>query len=414
MKVLVINTGSSSIKYKLFTMDKTSLLAGGVVEKIGDDSFIKHTAYLSDGSRKVFKADLPMENHRVGLEYISELLINDEYGVIDNHSEISAVGHRVVHGGEAFHKPTIIDEDVIRAIEDHVPLAPLHNPANLMGIKVSRTVFPKAIQVAVFDTAFHQTMPDHAFTYAIPYELYTEDKIRRYGFHGTSHKFVSSRAAQYLDIAENKMNIISIHLGNGSSIAAVKDGQCIDTSMGMTPLAGLMMGTRCGDLDPAVIFHLTKNKNLSCDEVDVILNKKSGLLGITGTNDMREVAQQREAGCEKSELAVQMLAYQIKKYIGSYTAALGRVDGIVFTAGIGENSAVMRSLCLENLNNIGITLDEEKNDIYDEGVATISTDDSPVKVMVIPTNEELQIALEATEILSGILKGIVGSKAAVQ
>ena len=400
MKILVINTGSSSVKYCLFNMEDTSVLANGIVERIGaQNSVITHTVNKSDGTTAELEENNPIADHKTGLERVAQLLIDPEYGSIKDNSEISAVGHRVVHGGEDFHKPAIIDDAIIDAIKKNVPLAPLHNPANLTGIEVAKAVFSDASHVAVFDTAFHQTMPQHSYMYAIPYEMYESLKVRRYGFHGTSHNFVTQEAARFLGKSAEDLNVITIHLGNGSSMAAVKGGKCIDTTMGLTPLAGLMMGTRSGDLDPAVPFFLAENNNCTIDRIDTMLNKKSGLLGICGKNDMREVRAQMYEGCERSKLAIDMLTYQIKKYIGAYYAALGRVDALIFTAGIGENDPLVRNLACEGLEGLGIEIDKERNDARPKEPLKISTDSSKVEVLVVPTNEELQIAKEAQVIL---------------
>jgi len=403
MKILVINTGSSSIKYQLINMVDNSVMASGLVERIGENiSNLEHTAF-KNGKEIEFEKEEAIADHRVGLEKVAALLVDSEYGCIDSHDEIQGVGHRVVHGGEDFHKPTVIDDEVVEAIKKNVPLAPLHNPANLIGIEVGKTVFSKAIHVAVFDTAFHQTMPQHAYMYAIPYENYEKFHIRRYGFHGTSHNYVAHETAKFLGKPIEELNIITVHLGNGSSMTAVQKGKCIDTSMGMTPLAGLIMGTRCGDMDPAVPFFLAQNNDCTIERIDNMLNKKSGLLGICGKNDLREILKQVEEGDEKSKLALDMLIYRVKKFIGEYYAVLGTVDAIVFTAGIGENSPEVRGGACEGLEKFGIEIDPEKNAPRSKQPRVISTDSSDVKVLVVPTNEELQIATESFEILEKLL-----------
>jgi acetate kinase len=400
MKILVINTGSSSIKYELFDMTHHQRLASGMIEKIGEATGrLTHKTINDDGKLTQREEQGAFSNHHQGLNRIVELLIDKEHGVIQDKSEITAVGHRVVHGGEAFQSPTIIDEKVIDAIKENIPLAPLHNPPNLTGIEVSRTIFPNAPQVAVFDTAFHQTIPMKAFIYAIPFELYQKDRVRRYGFHGTSHAYVAERAAHLLKRPLSDVNLITIHLGNGASMAAVKRGNSIDTTMGMTPLAGLVMGTRSGDVDPALPFFLADHLGMSLKEIDTILNKKSGLKGMCGSNDMREVLDKRNRSDKQAEVALQVYTYRIKKYIGAYYAALGHVDGIVFTAGIGENSPEIREMCCENLNRLGIIIDPKQNQMAEKGEHEISTPDSPVKILVIPTNEELRIAQETERVI---------------
>lgn len=403
MKILVINTGSSSIKYQLFNMENQSVLCSGVVEKIGEDhGYLSHKIFKDSDKPvvKEYKGDI--KDHQTGFKHIVDYLINDEFGVIKDRSEISAVGHRVVHGGETFKSPTIINEEVINAITQNIPLAPLHNPSNLTGIEVAIAAFPESRQIAVFDTAFHQSIPPYAFMYALPYNLYEKERIRRYGFHGTSHAYVSEQCAEFLNRPLDQLNIITIHLGNGGSIAALKNGQCIDTSMGMTPLEGLVMGTRTGDVDPAIPFYLADHMKMPLKDIDNLLNKESGLKGLCGTNDMREVIAKRNNGDKRAELAMNVYTYRIKKYIGSYYAALGRVDAIVFTAGIGEHSPEIRRQSCEGLDNMGIIIDDNKNSSNDNGIREISTDASRVKVLVIPTNEELRIAQETKKIINGI------------
>lgn len=400
MKILVINTGSSSIKYELFDMDHSTVLASGIAEKIGEDAgILTHRRIATGGklSKKVEKG--PLANHQAALKRIVELLVDPEHGVVREKSEISAVGHRVVHGGEAFHSTSIIDDKVIEAIRQNAHLAPLHNPANLMGIEVSKAIFPDAIQVAVFDTAFHQTIPMKAFLYAIPFEMYEKERIRRYGFHGTSHAYVAERAAIFLDLPLNELNLITIHLGNGASMAALKNGKCVDTSMGMTPLAGLVMGTRSGDVDPALPFFLADHLGMSVKDIDRLLNEESGLRGICGTNDMREVIEKKDSEDERAKIALELYSYRVKKYIGAYFAALGSLDALIFTAGIGENSPEIRGLCCDGLSGLGINIDDRRN--YGDGdeIREISVPGGKVKVLVVPTNEELKIAQETREVI---------------
>ena len=400
MKILVINTGSSSIKYELFDMERHRAVALGLAEKIGEDiSVLTHKKMLDNHEMVENVKEKRINNHHDGLVQIVDLLIDPKQGVIQDKSEITAVGHRVVHGGETFHSPTIIDEKVIAAIKENIPLAPLHNPPNLEGIEVARNIFPNSPQVAVFDTAFHQAIPMHAFLYAIPFDLYEKEKVRRYGFHGTSHAYVAESAAEHFCRPLEALNLITIHLGNGASMAAVKKGKCIDTSMGMTPLAGLVMGTRSGDVDPAIPFFLADHLKMSFKDIDNLLNKDSGLKGICGTNDMRKVIEKREAGDKRAEIALDLYTYRIKKYIGAYFAALGYLDGIVFTAGIGENSPQIRAGCCSGLRGLGIEIDPEKNRQGKEGIREINAPGSEVKILVIPTNEELKIALETQKVI---------------
>jgi acetate kinase len=400
MKILVINTGSSSIKYELFDMDRHQVIAQGVAEKIGESSsHLIHKRGDTNGRFIQTESVDRFKDHRDGLIRIVDLLIDPSQGVIKDKSEITAVGHRVVHGGENFHSPTIIDENVIDAIKENIPLAPLHNPPNLEGIEVAQRIFPNSPHVAVFDTAFHQTIPMRSFLYAIPFELYEKEKVRRYGFHGTSHAYVAESAAEHIGRPLEELNLITIHLGNGASMAAVKSGKCIDTSMGMTPLAGLVMGTRSGDVDPAISFFLADHLGMSLKDIDNIFNKDSGLKGICGTNDMREVLEKREAGDKRAETAIDLYTYRVKKYIGAYFAALGHLDGIVFTAGIGENSPEIRKRCCQNLEKLGIEIDSMKNMQVGGGIREFSTASSVVKILVVPTNEELKIALETQKVI---------------
>jgi len=400
MKILVINTGSSSIKYQLFDMDHHKVLASGMAEKIGEDtSILIHKRVLASGESVEKVEEGMIADHHKGLNRIVELLIDKEHGVIQDKSEISAVGHRVVHGGEDFHSTTIIDEQVIAAIKKNIPLAPLHNPPNLMGIKVARSIFPDSPQVAVFDTAFHQTIPIRAFLYAVPFELYQKNRVRRYGFHGTSHAYVAEKAADYLGRPLSELNLITIHLGNGASMAALKKGKCIDTTMGMTPLAGLVMGTRSGDVDPALPFFLADHLKMTLKEIDSLLNKESGLKGMCGTNDMREVIEKKNTGDEQAKIALEVCTYRIKKYIGAYFAALESLDEIIFTAGIGERSAEIRELCCRGLDKLGIKIDLEKNKESSTEIREINSPGSEVKILVVPTNEELKIAQETKRVV---------------
>ena len=395
MKILILNAGSSSLKYQLIDMQNESILAKGLIERIGiAGSKIKQTA-----GDKVFEAQAPMKDHVEGIQYMLAALTDKEKGVVKNMDEIGAVGHRVLHGGEKFSGSVLIDDAVVAAIEENIPLGPLHNPANLMGIRACQKIMPNTPNVAVFDTAFHQTMPKKAYLYGVPKEYYTRLRIRRYGFHGTSHRYVSKRAAEFLGLPAEGSKIITCHLGNGSSLAAVKDGKCIDTSMGITPLEGVIMGTRSGNLDPAVVQFIANNDHKSVDEVLDILNKKSGLTGLSGiSSDMRDIDAAAASGNEDAIIAREMLAYGIRKYIGAYAAAMNGVDVIVFTAGIGENNTNLRRMVMEGFDYLGAKLDLNKNNTRDEAI--ISTDDSKVKVVVIPTNEEIIIARDTLELVT--------------
>jgi len=386
MKILVINCGSSSIKYNLFDMTDESLLAKGAVERIGEEqSYFKQS--VNDDTVEL---KTKIANHEEGLKIIVENLVGR---AIADTSEISAVGHRVVHGGEAFVTSTLIDDRVIATLEEFIPLAPLHNPPNLTGINAAKSFFKGAPHVAVFDTAFHQSIPPKAYMYAIPYELYKDLKVRKYGFHGTSHLFVSEQAAAIVGIPREQLNAITCHLGNGASMAAIENGKSVDTSMGLTPLEGLIMGTRCGDIDPAIIFYLARRTDMSIDEIDSVLNKESGLLGISQvTNDFRELEKAIAAGNKHAKLAFEMFCYRIRKYIGAYMAVLRGCEVIIFTGGIGEHQHECRQRVLEGLDHLGIIIDEKANVEFNHKGGTISTAGSKVKVMVIPTNEELLIA----------------------
>lgn len=402
MKILVINSGSSSIKYQLFDIDRKAVMTAGIVERIGlADSRIKHKVFRDGKPQEVVKA-LAVRNHEEGLEHVAALISDPEIGVISDPGEITAVGHRVVHGGERFSDTTIIDQEVIDVVRELIPLAPLHNPANLEGIEVAMRIFPAATQVAVFDTAFHQTMPAQSYRYAIPNRFYAEERIRSYGFHGTSHLYVTKAAAKYLGRPRAETNLITAHLGNGASITAVRGGQSVDSSMGFSPLPGLMMGTRSGDLDPAIVFYMGGKLGMSLAEIDRTLNKQSGLLGIAGSSDVRDVQDRMAAGEADAQLALDMYTYRIKKYIGAYMAALGRVDALVFTAGVGENSAFIRRRACEGLENLGIAIDAAKNEGAIDGVTEIQAEDSAIKVLVIPTNEELEIAIQTRDICKAV------------
>jgi len=404
MKILVINTGSSSIKYQLFDMERHRILASGVAEKIGEDtSILTHWNVSANGEDVEKVEEGVIADHLEGMNRILGLLIDPEHGIVGDKSEISAVGHRVVHGGEIFHSPTIIDESVIAAIKENIPLAPLHNPSNLMGIEVARAIFPDSPQVAVFDTAFHQTIPMESYLYAIPFELYEKHRIRRYGFHGTSHAYVAERAAEYLGRPLGELNLITIHLGNGASMAALKNGRSVDTTMGMTPLAGLVMGTRSGDIDPALTFFLADQLRMSVKEIDDLLNKDSGLKGICGSNDMREVIRKKDAGDDRAEIALKLYCYRIRKYIGAYFAALGSLNAIIFTAGIGENSPYIRENCCQGLHKLGIEIDSERNNKSGKEIREISLASSEVRILVVPTNEELKIAQETEKVIEKFL-----------
>ncbi len=389
MKILVLNCGSSSIKYALYNMDNNSVMTSGGAERVGlEGAFVK--VKLASGEKKQIMHDIP--EHTEGVKFIFSLLTDPEIGVIKSLDEIDAVGHRLVHGGEKFAESVLITPDVIKAIEEVSDLAPLHNPANMKGVNAVSELMPGLPQVAVFDTAFHQTMPAKAYMYAIPYELYEKYGIRRYGFHGTSHRYVSARALEYLGIPIKGSKVITAHIGNGGSLAAVVDGKCVDTTMGLTPLEGVMMGTRSGDIDGGAVAFIQKKLNLDPDGISNLLNKKSGVYGLTGYTDMRDLAAAAEQGDEKSVMAQDSYFYRVKKYVGAYAAAMGGVDVLVFTAGVGENQASLREEVCRSMEFMGIKLDVEKNDKIHGQEAIISTPDSKVKVVVIPTDEELMIA----------------------
>ena len=398
MKILVLNSGSSSLKFQLFAVPNLTVTASGLIEQIGDEQSHARLTYLdSEGSEQTLKQSEPVAEHRQAIRVMTDLL--RESGAMTDIRELAGIGHRVVHGGESFHQPVLIDDAVIEAIEELIPLAPLHNPANLIGIRVAMEHAGIVPQVAVFDTAFHQSIPEHGYLYALPYKLYEEQKVRRYGFHGTSHGYVAGQAAQYLGKPITELNIISLHLGNGASAAAIKGGKCIDTSMGLTPLEGLIMGTRSGDLDPAILFYLARETGMDIDDLDGLLNKQSGLKGICGENDMRTITELAEQGNKQAQLALTMFCYRLKKYIGAYIAALGGVDCIVFTGGIGENSAIVRQMSCQGLERLGISLDKQKNKLRHNKIFEIQTDDSRVNILVVPTDEEREIATQTLQVI---------------
>ncbi|WP_158859753.1 acetate/propionate family kinase [Lunatibacter salilacus] len=389
MKILVINAGSSSLKYQLFDMPDENPHCAGLVDRIGiDQSSITHHVYI-EGKKRTYQVETSILDHEAALKEVTALLVDAEKGVLSNMDEVTAIGHRVVHGGESFSSTTLINDTVKEEIKGLFSLAPLHNPPNYLGISVAERIFPNARQVAVFDTAFHQSMPPRAYRYAIPKELYEENGIRAYGFHGTSHQYVTRQAAIYLEKPDSK--IITVHLGNGCSITAVKNGQSIDHSMGLGPMGGLVMGTRSGDIDPSIIFHLIQERGFSPKEVNELLNKKSGMLGLCGFSDMRDVKKAIQEGDADAILGYELYAYRIKKYIGSYTAALNGLDALVFTAGVGENDPDMRAAVCADMEFFGIQVDHSLNQARQSDMREINSPSSKVKVLVIPTNEELEI-----------------------
>ncbi len=396
MKVLVINSGSSSIKYQLLDMAGQSVLVAGILEEIGrKESRLTHRKRDDRGEFAEHVHSGHVADHHEGFRVIMGFFSDPDKGW--DLTDLFGIGHRVVHGGEAFREPTLIDDGMISSIKAMIPLAPLHNPANLTGIEMAREHFPEVSQVAVFDTAFHQTMPAHAFHYALPYNFYKQHHVRRYGFHGTSHRYVAKQAAAHLNKPLETLNAITLHLGNGASATAIRNGRSIDTSMGMTPLEGLIMGTRCGDIDPAIEGYLAKATGKSCEEIGSIFENQSGLRGICGVRDMRDVVSRAKSGDPLASLALDMFCYRIRKYIGAYSAVLGEVDALVFTGGIGENSDVVRQGCCEGLGSLGIAVDEERNLTRVKQATEIQSDQSRVKVLVIPTNEELEIAIQTVE-----------------
>ncbi|MDY6231394.1 acetate kinase [Peptostreptococcus porci] len=396
MKVLVLNCGSSSLKYQLIDMSNESVLCKGLVERIGiDGSVLKHEKDGLDGKHVV---EVEMKDHKDAIKHVLEAVAHPEVGAVKEMSEIEAVGHRIVHGGEKFASSALLTDEVIEAINECVELAPLHNPANLMGVEACKVILPDVPQVGVFDTAFHQSMPKKAFIYGLPHELYTKYGVRRYGFHGTSHLYVSQKAAEMLGKPVEELKIVTCHLGNGASLTAVDGGKSVDTSMGLTPLEGLIMGTRCGDIDPAIVPFVMKKEGLDADGIDKLMNKQSGVYGMTGiSSDFRDIEDAANNGDEKAQVALDAYCHKVKKYIGSYVAAMNGVDAIVFTAGLGENGISMREMICKDMDFFGIKLDAEKNNVRGKE-RVISTDDSKVKVLLIPTNEELMIARDTVRL----------------
>ncbi len=398
MKILVINSGSSSIKYELFDMTGPLSIATGIVERIGEPLGRAEHRVRSEAGDVSHVHEQIVADHGEGLRLIAAALA--ESGLVPDPRELDGIGHRVVHGGEEFREPTLLNEHVVATIERQSELAPLHNPANLLGIAQSLKACPDVPQVAVFDTAFHQTIPPHAYLYAIPYDYYERLGVRRYGFHGTSHRFVATAAAEFLGRPLDSLRIITIHLGNGASAAAIDRGKSVDTSMGLTPLEGLMMGTRSGDIDPAILPFLANREQMTVDQLDTMLNKQSGLKGVCGENDMREILQLAEEGDARAELALDMYTYRIKKYLGAYLAVLGGADAVVFTAGIGENSQQIRAAACNGLEQLGITIDPARNSTPHDGVFEIQSSESQVRVLVVPTDEELEIARQTKQCIA--------------
>ncbi|MFJ7903455.1 acetate kinase [Streptomyces sp. NPDC096198] len=394
-RVLVLNSGSSSLKYQLLDMRDSSRLAAGLVERIGEQtSRLRHTALTNGDTRE---QNGPIADHQAALKAVAEELSRDGMGL--DSPELAAIGHRVVHGGLFFTEPTVVDDSVLTEIERLIPVAPLHNPANLTGIRTAMALRPDLPQVAVFDTAFHTTMPESAARYAIDTKIADRHRVRRYGFHGTSHAYVSRATAQLLGKAPEEVNVIVLHLGNGASASAVRGGRCVDTSMGLTPLEGLVMGTRSGDLDPAVIFHLERVGGMSMDEIDTLLNKRSGLFGLCGDNDMREIQRRIDEGDQEAQLAFDIYIHRLKKYIGAYYAVLGRVDAVAFTAGVGENAAAVRRAAVAGLAELGLAVDDERNAVRGDAPRLISPDSARVAVAVVPTDEELEIARQTFDLV---------------
>lgn len=396
MKVLVLNCGSSSLKYQLIDMNNESVLCKGLVERIGiEGSILKHE---KDGLEGKYIVEQPMKDHKDAINHVLTAVIHPEVGAVKEMKEIDAVGHRIVHGGEKFASSALLTDEVINVINECVELAPLHNPANLMGVEACKAILPDVPQVGVFDTAFHQTMPQKSFLYGLPYELYTKYGVRRYGFHGTSHMYVSERAAEMIGKPIEELKIITCHLGNGASISAVDSGKCIDTSMGLTPLEGLIMGTRCGDIDPAIVPFIMKKEGLDIDGIDKLMNKQSGVYGMTGiSSDFRDIEDAAKDGNELAKVALEAYAHKVKKYIGAYTSIMNGVDAIVFTAGLGENGISMREMICKDMDFFGVKLSSEKNNVRGKETV-ISSDDSRVKVLLIPTNEELMIARDTLKL----------------
>ena len=397
MKILVINSGSSSLKYQLIDMETEKAIAKGIVDRIGiSGSNLEHKVEGKDDKYKVVR---DLKNHKEAIALVLETLCDDKVGIISNLNEINAVGHRIVHGGEKYSKSVIVDDEVIKNIENCSKLAPLHNPAHITGIKACQELIKDTPMVVVFDTAFHQTMPEKAYMYGLPYDMYENYAVRKYGFHGTSHSYVANVCAKEMNKDINNMKIVTCHLGNGASIAAIENGKCIDTSMGFTPLEGLMMGTRCGSIDPAVVTYLINELKISPNEMNDIMNKKSGFLGVSGkSSDLRDIEDLAEKGDKQSKLSLEIFCYKIKSYIGSYFAAMNGLDVLIFTAGIGENSPLIRSCVCKNMDNLGIKIDENKNNVRGQ-LTEISSTDSKVKVYLVPTNEELVIARDTQNLL---------------
>lgn len=396
MKVLVINCGSSSLKYQLFNMENQSVLAKGLVERIGlEGGMLKHQPASKD--KVEISENIP--NHKVAVKMMLDALLDKRHGVIETVSEISAVGHRVVHGAEKFSGSVKITDEVMDVLKECISIAPLHNPPNIIGIEAARELLPNVPMVGVFDTAFHQTMPEYAYIYGVPYDMYKKYSIRRYGFHGTSHRYVSMRAAKFLNKPMEDLKMVTLHLGNGSSITAVKNGKSVDNSMGFTPLEGIVMGTRCGSIDPAIVPFIIEKEGITPEKINDYLNKKCGVLGISGvSSDFRDIEEAAAAGNQRAKLALDVFAYQAKKYIGSYAAAMNGLDAIVFTGGIGENSISMRRMICEDMDYFGIRIDDTKNNVRGKE-ADISADESKTRVLVIPTNEELMIALDTVSLI---------------
>jgi acetate kinase len=391
MKVAVVNCGSSSIKYEVFRIDGWARLAEGLIEKIGGaDGRLRQRRWKEDGTAEERSHLQPLPGHREAFDLLAAMNRSDR--IIEDESELFGIGHRVVHGGERFREPAIVDDRVLSALRGLIPLAPLHNPSNILGMEAARARFPRVPQVAVFDTAFHHTLPPHAYHYAVPYDLYRDHHVRRYGFHGISHAYVTSEAARHLGRPPGDVNLVTLHLGNGASAAAIRGGRSVDTSMGMTPLEGLVMGTRCGDVDPALPFLLMRHAGMSAEAVEELFETRSGLRGICGTNDMRVILERAAGGDDRARLAVEMFCYRIRKYIGAYIAVLGRTDAVVFTGGIGENAPAIRERACEGLDHMGIAIDRAKNASAGGNVSEIQSDGAPVKVLVIRTDEEWEIA----------------------
>lgn len=398
MKILVLNSGSSSIKFQLFDTTKNISLATGLVESIGEkNANIKLTSHQNN---KIEKRTLSIKSHTQGLQEGQKLL--KAMGILESLDQVDGIGHRVVQGGDTFTKPTLIDDEVIKTIDELSSLAPLHNPPQLLGIQTALEQAPKVPQVAIFDTSFHQSIPPHAYMYAVPYEMYENLHVRRYGFHGTSHHFVAKEAAKYLGIPFEKFNAITLHLGNGTSATAIKNGKSIDTSMGLTPLEGLIMGTRCGDIDPSLIHYIAQKTGQNIEQINNILNKQSGLKGVCGTNDARQMQILIENGDKKAKLAFEMCVYRIKKYIGSYMAIIGKLDALIFTGGIGENYKELRSAVCKNLEHLGIGIDEKINQKPPKSIANLTKNSLHVKTLKVPTNEELEIALQTKEVIESL------------